>query len=67
MASIITIPSTPQLATLPADQARPAGRITPARARKILEENGLQLTEDQAAAVTEFLYTLAKMTTHETK
>lgn len=67
MAAILPISSTPQLATPPADQARPAGKITPARARKILEENGLQLTEDQAAAVTEFLYTLAKMTTHEIK
>jgi hypothetical protein len=62
MATILSISSTPQLATPPADQARPAGKITPARARKILEENGLQLTEDQAVAVTEFLYTLAQTT-----
>jgi hypothetical protein len=65
MATIIPISSTHQLATPLADEARPSGKITPARARKILEENGLQLTEDQAATVTEFLYTLAKMTTHE--
>lgn len=65
MATVLPISPTPHLVIQPADQARPAGKITPARARKILEENGLQLTEDQAATITEFLYTLAEMTTHE--
>lgn len=36
--------------------------ITPSKAKAILEANGLKVNTQQAAAITDFLYKLAKLT-----